>query len=128
MSRMKWRWAYRLRAVGGVAIVEFALVGGALVGAVLLGGAVPAQGQAITAAQEQSPAQEQAAAPRIAIPEGAVVAVRIVAEDGRVLSDCPRGVPVEIGKPLSRADVAASLKALYRTGDYSYLAASIAEV
>src|SRR5271154_1031022 len=127
MSRMKWRWFYRLRAIVGatniaVARVEFALVAVAVVGIVLLGGAAPAHGQSTPALQDQ------VAAPRAAIPAGPIVAVRVVAEDGRVLSDCPRGVTAEIGKPLSRADLAASLKALYRTGDYSYLTAVVAEV
>src|SRR5271170_4572519 len=100
MRRMKWRWAYGLRAIVAIPL----LCGGAL-----------AHGQTVPVAGDV------AAPARTAIPEGVVVAVRVVTEDGRVLSDCPRGVPVEIGKPLAGADVAASLKALYRTGDFSYL-------
>lgn len=57
-----------------------------------------------------------------------VVSIRVVTEDGRVLVDCPSGVPVETGKPLNRADVALSLRALYRTGDYSDLRAVIVSV
>src|SRR5271154_3073984 len=107
MRRMKWRWAYGLRAMVAIA---------------LLGGGTLTHGQTM-------PATGDVAGPaRTEIPEGAVVAVRVVTEDGRVLSDCPRGVAVEVGKPLSRADVAASLKALYRTGDYSYLSAATTAV
>jgi outer membrane protein insertion porin family len=102
---MKWRWANRLRAIIAIA---------------LLGSGAQAHGQTVPAAEDN--------AKRVPIPEGTVVAVRVVTEDGRVLSDCPRGVTVEIGKPLSRADVATSLKALYRTGDYAYLSAVITAV
>src|SRR5258707_5117726 len=52
-----------------------------------------------------------------------VVAVRIVTEDGRVLSEAPRGLPVSIGKPLDREQVAESIRTLYRTGDYADLRA-----
>jgi outer membrane protein assembly factor BamA len=57
-------------------------------------------------------------------PAGApVVAVRIVTEDGRVLSESPSGAVVEIGKPLDRDQVARSIHALYGTGDYEDLKA-----
>jgi len=101
---MKWRWAYGLRAMVAIA---------------LLGGGTLTHGQTMPAAGDV------AGPARTTIPEGTVVAVRVVTEDGRVISDCPPGVAVEIGKPLSRADVASSLKALYRTGDYSYISAVI---
>src|SRR5713226_5695998 len=52
-----------------------------------------------------------------------VVAVQIVTEDGRVLSEAPRGLPVSIGKPLDREQVAESIRTLYRTGDYADLRA-----
>src|SRR5258707_14269219 len=52
-----------------------------------------------------------------------VVAVRIVTEDGRVLSEAPRGLPVSIGKPLDREQVAESIRTLYRRGDYADLRA-----
>ncbi len=48
-----------------------------------------------------------------------VAAVRIVTEDGRVLSDKPGGLPILIGRPLDRDQVAESIRALYRTGDYA---------
>jgi len=148
---MKWRWFYRLRAIVGatkidVAMVELALMGvaragiacagiacggvalrgAAIVVFALLAGAVP--GRAQSAAASAPASQGAASAPRAPIPQSPVVAIRVVAEDGRVLSDCPRGVTAEIGKPLTRADLAASLKALYRTGDYSYLTAVLVEV
>jgi outer membrane protein assembly factor BamA len=49
--------------------------------------------------------------------------VRIVTEDGRVLSESPKGIAVEIGKPLDREQVAKSLRALYGLGDYKDLKA-----
>jgi outer membrane protein assembly complex protein YaeT len=53
-------------------------------------------------------------------PESApVVAVRIVAEDGRVLSAAATGLPVIPGKPLDRDAVRESLHVLFRTGDYA---------
>jgi outer membrane protein insertion porin family len=48
-----------------------------------------------------------------------VAAVRIVTEDGRVLSEKPVSLPISIGKPLDRDQVAQSIRALYRTGDYA---------
>jgi outer membrane protein assembly factor BamA len=48
-----------------------------------------------------------------------VAAVRIVTEDGRVLSDKPQGLAISIGKPLNRDEIAGSIRALYRTGDYA---------
>src|SRR5262249_41585027 len=53
--------------------------------------------------------------------EAAVVAVRIVSEDGRVLSESPGGLPIQIDKPLDREQVADSLRILYRTGNYADL-------
>jgi outer membrane protein insertion porin family len=52
-----------------------------------------------------------------------VVAVRIVREDGKVLMEAPAGIAVEAGKRLDRGQVAESLRALYRTGDYADLRA-----
>ena len=54
-----------------------------------------------------------------------VVAVRIVTEDGRVLSESPSGIPVEVGKPLDRDQVAASIRVLYGTGNYADLRAVV---
>jgi outer membrane protein insertion porin family len=52
-------------------------------------------------------------------PADPLVAVRIVSEDGRVLSESPKGIAVEIGKPLERDQIARSIRALYGMGDYA---------
>jgi outer membrane protein insertion porin family len=95
---MKSRWANSLR---GLAVLTL-----------LLGGrCVCAQGKA----QAQN-----------GISEGAsVVSVRLVHEDGSLIASNPNGLAVEIGKPLQREQVAASLRALYQTGDYADLRAII---
>jgi len=88
-----------------------------IVAATLLIGVVwgPAQ------AQHGTPAvQRTASAPEIdASATELVASVRIVTEDGRVLSEKPAGLPISIGKPLDRDQVAESIRALYRTGDYA---------
>src|SRR5262252_8131367 len=81
-----------------------------LAGALLLGGgAWPCVGQTTTG-------------------EPAVVSVRIIREDGTVLKDSPAGLPIEVGKPLNRGQVAASLRALYKSGDYANLRAETTRV
>jgi outer membrane protein insertion porin family len=82
----------------------------------LLSGAVPAYSH---------PHARQAASSNEAGSTPVVVAVRIVGEDGHVLLESPRGIPVETGKPLDREKVAASLRVLYRTGDYADLRAVV---
>ena len=57
-----------------------------------------------------------------------IVAIRIVKEDGQVLSDSPSGITVETGKALDRREIANSLRALYRTGDYADLRAVVTTV
>ena len=52
-----------------------------------------------------------------------VTSVRIVTEDGKVLSEAPTGLSIQTGKPLDGAQVADSLRALYRTGNYADLRA-----
>jgi outer membrane protein insertion porin family len=52
-----------------------------------------------------------------------IVAVRIVTDDGRVLVESPAGLSLQTGKPLERAQIADSLRTLYRTGDYADLRA-----
>jgi outer membrane protein assembly factor BamA len=78
----------------------------------LLLGATKSYGQA----QAETTAQTLAA-------DAPVVAVRIVSGDGRVLSESPAGIAVQIGKPLDREQVAQSLRALYGLGDYTDLKA-----
>src|SRR5436309_5752919 len=57
-----------------------------------------------------------------------VVAIRIVKEDGQVLSESPSGITLETGKPVDREKIAESLRALYRTGDYGDLRAVLTPV
>jgi outer membrane protein insertion porin family len=78
-------------------------------------------GAAKSQAQAEAQAGESAA-------EAPVVALRIVTEDGRVLSESPAGLAVEIGKPLDREQVARSLRALYGLGDYTDLKAVVTAV
>jgi outer membrane protein insertion porin family len=52
-----------------------------------------------------------------------VTSVRVVGEDGKQLDSGSSVITVETGKPLHREQVAASLKALYRTGKYSNIRA-----
>ncbi|MGC1482328.1 MAG: POTRA domain-containing protein [Candidatus Acidiferrum sp.] len=68
--------------------------------------------------QAQAEAKDQTA-----VAAAPVVAVRIVTEDGHVLSESPTGIAVEIGKPLDRDEIAKSIRALYGTGDYADLKA-----
>jgi len=96
---MKLRWG---KGLWGIAVFA------------LLFGATRSDGQA----QAEAKAQTLAA-------EAPVVAVRIVTEDGRVLSESPLGIAVQIGKPLDREQVARSLRALYGLGDYTDLKAVV---
>jgi len=57
-----------------------------------------------------------------------VVAVRIVTQDGKVLSGAPANVTVATGKPLDPNQVAESIRKLYRTGDYADLKATATSV
>jgi outer membrane protein assembly factor BamA len=58
----------------------------------------------------------------------AVVAVRIVTEEGKVLSENPTGITIEAGKPLEKSEVAGSLRVLFRTGKYADLRAEVTRV
>jgi outer membrane protein insertion porin family len=93
---MKLRWANGLRV--------FALL-------------IPLLGGRAVCAQEV--AKDKAAA----LPTGPVREIRIVELNGKVLSMNPQGLSVKIGEPLNREDVAASIRALYQTGDYADLKA-----
>src|SRR6266852_3789344 len=64
----------------------------------------------------------------IAKEEPKIAAIRIVKEDGQVLSDSPSGIAVETGSALDRRKIADSLRALYRTGDYADLRAVVTPV
>lgn len=48
-----------------------------------------------------------------------VLAVRVVTEEGRVISEAPAGLSVALGKPLDRDAVRESIHTLFRTGDYA---------
>ncbi len=89
---MKSRWGRRFRG-----IAFFALLLGA------------ARSGAQVQAEEKGPGG----------PAEPLVAVRIVSEDGRVLSESPKGIAVEIGKPLEREQIARSIRALYGMGNYA---------
>ncbi len=95
---MKSGWNYGLRGIVALA---------------LLTGAAPTRGQT---PQDISVADNTKEEPKI-------VAIRIVKEDGQVLSESPPGITVETGKALDRGRIAESLRALYRTGEYADLRA-----
>src|SRR5258708_12802943 len=77
----------------------------------MLTGAAPGHGQT---PQDTSVASSPKEEPKI-------VAIRIVKEDGQVLSESPAGITVETGKAPDRGKIAESLRTLYRTGDYADL-------
>jgi outer membrane protein insertion porin family len=99
---MKLRWGKGLR---GIAVFALLLV----------------------AARSYAQAQAEGK-PQLPAAEAPVVAVRIVAEDGRLLSESPSGLAIEIGKPLDRDQVARSLRALYGLGEYTDLKAVVTPV
>jgi outer membrane protein insertion porin family len=89
---MKLRWGRRFRGIAFFALLLAAARSGAQV-----------------QAEEKGPGG----------PAEPLVGVRIVSEDGRVLSESPKGVAVEIGKPLEREQIARSIRALYGMGNYA---------
>src|SRR5271168_2236498 len=52
-----------------------------------------------------------------------VVSVQVLSEDGKVLLANPSGLAVRLGEPLDLAEVSASLRTLYQSGDYADLRA-----
>ncbi|HUE43141.1 MAG TPA: POTRA domain-containing protein, partial [Candidatus Sulfotelmatobacter sp.] len=76
-------------------------------------------------AQTQEPAATPAPVPPKSVePPGPIVtSVRIVDENGKVLVESPANISVQAGKPLERDQVADSIRTLYKTGTYSYIAA-----
>src|SRR6266568_6765346 len=97
---MKPSWANGLRGIAALA---------------LLMGAAPTPAQVPQDPSLASSAKE----------DPTIVAIRIVKEDGQVLSNSPSGLPVETGKTLDRGKIAESLRALYRLGDYADLRAVV---
>jgi outer membrane protein insertion porin family len=75
-------------------------------------------------AQAQEPTPSPAAVPpkTVEAPGPIVTAVRIVDEQGKVLLESPSYISVQPGKPLERDEVADSIRTLYHTGTYSYIA------
>src|SRR6266851_1890360 len=100
---MKSGWANGLRGIVALA---------------LLTGAAPSRAQTPQAISMPGDVKE----------EPKIVAIRIVQEDGQVLSDFPAGIALETGKALDREKIAESLRALYRTGDYADLKAVVTPV
>jgi len=95
--------------------------------ALLLGGA-RARAQSPAASP---PTSAQATAPGVENPSGDgvnVVAVRIVTQDGTVLSDAPTDLPLQAAKPLDPQQVAQSIRKLYSTGSYADVLASLTNV
>jgi outer membrane protein insertion porin family len=80
------------------------------------------------AATTRAQTPQGASVPVVAKEEPKIVAIRIVKEDGQVLSDSPSRIDVETGKALDRGKIADSLRALYRTGDYADLQAVVTPV
>ena len=80
---------------------------------------MPLLGGRHTCAQA-TPGETAAATPVQVIRE-----VRVVKEDGNVLTTNPRGIAVQVGEPLNRDEVAASIRSLYQTGDYADLQAVV---
>jgi len=54
-----------------------------------------------------------------------VVSVRVVREDGSVLIANAGGFAVEIGRPIQRDQVAASIRTIYQTGDFADVSAVV---
>ena len=81
--------------------------------AALLGGGAP-----INLCGQQSPSPNPAATPagQETLP---VVGFRVVTTEGQVVPVAGNPITLQIGRPLDRDLVAASLKSLYRTGNYS---------
>src|SRR5258708_8226550 len=102
---MKVSWANEIRRIAVFA---------------LLFGATRAHAQA----QQDVPLAAPPSGPSAAAPslnDAPVLAMRVVTEDGRVLSESPSGLSVEIGKPLDRPRVTESLRPLSPTPHYANL-------
>jgi outer membrane protein assembly factor BamA len=96
MERMKCRWSNGLRGVFFLA----AMLGGARAHA--------------QTSQVQQPSGN-ATSPKI-------VSVRVVSEDGELLS-IPKGLTVQAGQPMEASQVASSIRILYQTGNFADLRA-----
>ena len=54
-----------------------------------------------------------------------IVAVRVVTQDGNVLSDAPAGLSIRTGQPSQPGQIADSIRTLYRTGKYTDIKAAL---
>src|SRR5437660_4426618 len=74
----------------------------------------------------QTPQDTSAAS--VATEEPNIQAIRIVKEDGQVLTESPFGIAVETGKAIDRGKIAESLRTLYKSGDYADVRAVVTPV
>jgi outer membrane protein assembly factor BamA len=87
-------------------------------------------------ARAQSPPSASVAPAQVTVPlaqnppssAANVAAVRIVTQDGKVLSDAPTDLAVQPGKPLDHNQVAESIRKLYRTGAHSDVKVTVTTV
>lgn len=61
-------------------------------------------------------------------PAPTVLEIRIMSPDGQIFPGSSANISVTVGKPLDRHQVSASLRTLYRTGDYADLRAEVTPV
>jgi outer membrane protein insertion porin family len=100
-----------------------------IVALVLLCGGAHARAQAPLAAPSPAVAQSTAPPSQTSATQGANVAsVRIVTQEGKVLSNDVTNLSVQAGKPLDPRQVAESIRQLYDTGGYADLAATVTRV
>ena len=87
-------------------------------------------------ARAQSPPSAPVAPAQVTVPlaqnppssAANVAAVRIVTQDGKVLSDAPTDLAVQPGKPLDHNQVAESIRKLYRSGAHSDVKVTVTTV
>src|SRR4029077_11637246 len=87
-------------------------------------------------ARAQSPLSASVASAQVTVPlaqnppssAANVAAVRIVTQDGKVLSDAPTDLAVQPGKPLDHNQVAESIRKLYRSGAHSDVKVTVTTV
>jgi len=111
---MKASWANELRSILAVAL--------------LLGGA-HARAQVPPASRPAASIPVTVSATQISTRVGAnIVSIRIVTQDGKVLSEAPAGLSVRTGQQLEPSQVADSIRTLYRTGNYTDITATLTSV
>jgi len=75
----------------------------------------------LACAYAQNPPPAAVALPQAPMPN--VIEIQLLTEDGKSLGKLPQHLPIQVGAPLDHRQVADSLRALYRTGDYADLRA-----